>query len=315
MAAPETILVLGGTGFVGRHLVAQLAARGYRVTVLTRRRVRARHLILLPTVDVIEGDPYDRGTLLQLATPATAAINLVGVLHEQGANTFARAHVALPRLLVDACRTTGVRRILHMSALNADAVAGPSRYLRSKGEGEAVIAASGLDYTIFRPSVIFGREDRFLNLFARLARFLPVLAVAAPESRFQPIYVNDVAHCFVHALEDDATIGERYNLCGPTVYRLRDLVRYAAEVSGHRRPVIGLGPVASKLQALALELLPGTLMTRDNLASMSQDSVCDAPFPAIFRLTPTALEAVAPSWLGPDALKPHYTAYREHSGR
>lgn len=312
---PPGVLVLGGSGFVGRYLVARLAARGYRVTVLTRRRAAARHLILLPTVDVVEGDPYDPGTLARLAVPADAAINLVGVLNERGGATFQRAHVELPKLLVAACRSAGVRRLLHMSALGADAVGGPSRYQRSKGEGEAVVRESGLDYTIFRPSIVFGREDRFLNLFAKLSRMLPVLAVGASEAKFQPIYVGDVAHCFARALDDDATIGAEYNLCGPKVYTLRDLVRYAADTSGHPRPVIGLGPAAAKLQALALEILPGSLMTRDNLASMSRDNVCDAPFPSVFQLETTAIEAVVPSWLGPDALKPQYNVYREHSGR
>lgn len=315
MAAPETILVLGGSGFIGRHVVARLSAASYRVTVLTRSRARSRHLILLPTVDVVEGDPYDPAALLRLAVPATAVINLVGVLNERGGATFARAHVDLPRLVVEACKAAGVRRLLHMSALGADAAGGTSRYQRSKGEGEAVIASSGLDCTIFKPSIIFGREDRFLNLFARLARSLPLLAIAAPDARFQPIYVRDVAHCVAYALDEDATIGATYHLCGPKVYMLRELVAYAAEVSGHPRPIIGLGPAASKLQALGLEMLPGGLMSRDNLASMARDNVCDGPFPSIFGLEPTSLEAVAPMWLAPDAIKSEYDVYRERSGR
>lgn len=315
MAAPEAILVLGGSGFIGRHLVASLTDVGYRITVLTRRRAASRHLILLPTVDVVEGDPYHPATLRRLAVPATAVVNLVGVLNERAGATFARAHVELPRLIVEACQAAGVRRLLHMSALGADALGGPSRYARSKGEGERIVAESGLDYTIFRPSIVFGREDRFLNMFARLARAFPLLPLAASEARFQPIYVRDVAQCMVSALDEDLTIGQRYNLCGPKAYTLRELVRYAAEVSGHSRPIIGLGPAMSKLQALALELLPGGLMSRDNLASMSRDNVCDGPFPSIFQLEPTALEGVAPSWLAPGSIRSPYDAYREHSGR
>jgi uncharacterized protein YbjT (DUF2867 family) len=313
--APQTILVVGGSGFIGRHFVARLAATGRQITVLTRRRARARHLILLPTVDVVEGDPYDPETLMRLAVPATAVVNLVGVLHERGVRTFDRAHVELPRLLVTACKAAGVRRLLHVGALGADAAGGPSRYLRSKGQGEAVVCESGLDWTVLRPSVVFGPEDHFLNLFAKLSRMFPVLALGASEARFQPIHVGDVAQCLVHALDDDATIGQRYNLCGPKVYTLRELVRYAGEVSGNPRPIVSLGPAAAKLQALALELLPGDLMTRDNLASMSRDSVCDGAFPPVFKVTPTALEAVAPLWLRPDALKPRFDVYREHSGR
>jgi NADH dehydrogenase len=207
-----------------------------------------------------------------------------------------------------------VQRLLHLSALGADP-AGPSRYLRTKGEGEALVADAGLATTIFRPSVIFGREDRLTNLFAKLSRLLPVLMLGGARARFQPVYVGDVAYCVVHALGDDTTIGQRYNLCGPKVYTLRELVRFAGEASGHPRPIIGLGGAAARLQALALEILPGGLMSRDNLLSMSRDNVCDGPFPAVFGLEPTALEAVAPSWLGAAAVTSQYDVFREHSGR
>ncbi|HSV19583.1 MAG TPA: complex I NDUFA9 subunit family protein [Casimicrobiaceae bacterium] len=315
IAVPPPVLVLGGSGFIGRHVVARLVAAGQPVTVLTRRRASARHLILLPTVDVVEGDCMDRDTLMRLCVPAVAVINLVGILHERGTSTFARVHVDLPRLLVDVCKAAGVQRIVHMSAVGADARGGASRYMRSKGEGEDVVAHSGLEWTILRPSIVFGREDRFLNLFARLARSLPLLAIGGADARFQPIYVRDLAACVEHVLNDDATIGQRYSLCGPKAYSLRELVSYAGEVSGHRRPVIGLPPAAAKLQALALELLPGTLMSRDNLASMTRDNVCEGPFPSIFGFAPTALEAVAPTYLAPDAIKSPYDEFREHSGR
>jgi len=315
IAVPAPYLVLGGSGFIGRHVVARLAAAGHRVTVLTRRRAAARHLILLPTVDVVEGDPMDAATLARLTVPVDAVVNLAGILHERGRETFAAVHAELPRLIVEACRAAGVKRVIHMSALGADAKGGPSRYMRSKGEGEAVIEQSGLDWTIFQPSIVFGREDRFLNLFAKLARSLPVLALASPNARFQPVYVRDVAACVEHALADDATIGQRYALCGPKAYTLRELMAYAAEVSGHPRPIIGLGPTASKLQALTLEMLPGGLMSRDNLLSMTRDNVCDGPFPALFGITPTAMEAIVPSYLAPNATKSPYDQYRETGGR
>ena len=315
IAVPPPVLVLGGTGFIGRHVVARLVAAGQRVTVLARRRASARHLILLPTVDVVEGDCMDRATLLRQAVPAGAIINLVGILHERGASTFARVHVEFARMLVDVCKAADVRRLVHLSAVGADAKGGASRYMRSKGEGEAIVEQSGLDWTILRPSIVFGPEDRFLNLFARLARALPVLAVGSANARFQPIYVRDLATCVEHVLRDDATIGQRYSLCGPRAYTLRELVTYAGDVSGHPRPVIALGAAASRLQALALELLPGTLMTRDNLASMTRDNVCEGPFPSIFGFAPTALEAVAPTYLAPDAIKSPFGQFREHSGR
>jgi uncharacterized protein YbjT (DUF2867 family) len=311
---PGSVLVLGGSGFVGRHLISRLVRDGNRVVVPTRRRENARHLILLPTVDVVDADVHDPATLKRLMADVSAVVNLVGILNESGRDTFARAHVELANNLVTACRVAGVRRLVQMSALNADP-GGPSAYLRSKGEAEAAIAASGLDWTIFQPSVIFGPEDRFLNLFAKLESFLPVMAIAAAQTRFQPVFVGDVAHCFAHALADNATIGQHYRLCGPEVYTLRELVAFVGRVSEHERPIVALGPTLGRLQARLLELMPGTPMSRDNLASMQVDSVCGCAFPAVFGITPTSLAAIAPTYLGPAATRNRYDVYRSQVGR
>jgi uncharacterized protein YbjT (DUF2867 family) len=308
------VVVLGGGGFVGRHLVARLCAAGIPVVVPTRRREAVKHLILLPTVDVVEMDVRDAGALARLLKGATAVVNLVGILNESGPVTFARAHVELAAQVIAACKAAGVRRLVHMSALHADS-AGPSRYLRSKGDAEALVKASGLDWTIFRPGVIFGREDAFLNLFAKLARVLPVVALASPQARFQPVYVGDVAECMARALADDATCGQSYDLCGPVTYTLRELVRYVGEVSGSLRPIVPLGPGLSRLQATLLEFLPGRLMSRDNLASMQKDSTCDCPFPAVFGVTPAALETIAPQYLARVAMHSPFERYRTSSGR
>ncbi len=308
MARPRHVLVLGGTGFVGRHLVPRLAADGVRVTVVARRREYARHLILLPTVQVVEGDPLDAATLARLVPTATDVVNLVGILNETGRETFAEIHVEGARRVAETCARGGAR-LVHMSAINADP-AGSSRYLRSKGEAEAIVAASGAPFTIFRPSVIFGREDTFLNLFATLLRRLPVLPLAAPDARFQPVYAGDVARAFAHALRDDATLGQRYNLCGPKVYTLAELVRYVGAVTGRSTAIVRLGAGLSALQARVLELLPGNLMSRDNLASMQVDAVCDGPFPAVFGFEPTALELAAPQWLAPEGVRSRYDPLR-----
>jgi len=308
------ILVLGGSGFVGRHLVNRLVGAGWQVVVPTRQRERAKHLILLPTVDVLEADVHDPLALAQLAAGKDAAVNLVGILNESRRGDFERAHIELPGKLIAACRAAGVARLLHMSALHADA-AGPSRYLRSKGEAEALVAQAGLASTIFRPSVIFGREDSFLNLFARLERRLPVIALACSGARFQPVYVGDVANAFLRSLGDDRTHRKRYALCGPKVYTLRELVAYVGELSGHRRPIVPLGAALGTLQARVLELLPGKLMSRDNLASMQVDSVCDGAFPALFGSPPTALEAIAPQYLAPMAQRSRYSGLRAQGGR
>ena len=312
--AQRRIVVLGGTGFVGRYVVARLVAAGWRVIVPTRRREAARHLILLPTVEVVEEDIHEPQALARLVADASAVVNLVGILNENGRDTFERVHVDLVRKTIAACREAGVARLLHMSALGASTDA-PSRYLRSKAGAEAMVTASGLRWTVFRPSVIFGREDAFLNLFARLLRVMPVVALAAARARFQPVHVGDVAHCFVQSVDDDLTHLARYDLCGPKVYTLRELVSYVGEVAGTVRPIIELGPSLSKLQAAVLERLPGKLMSRDNLLSMRKDNVCDCPFPAVFGISPASLEAVVPLYLSPGARRSPYDPLRANSGR
>jgi NADH dehydrogenase len=304
------ILVVGGSGFVGRHLVAALAARGANVAVPTRRRERAKHLILLPTVEVVEADVGDANTLARLAAGRDAVVNLAGILHGPG---FQGAHVELAQSVVNACRRAGVRRLLHMSALGADP-AGPSAYLRSKGVGEqAVLAADDLEVSVFRPSVIFGPEDRFLNLFAQLAAVFPVLALASPEARFQPVYVGDVVNAMLAALDSPEAAGRRYDLCGPRECTLRELVEFVCAVTGRRRLIVGLPDGLAWLQARFLELLPLKLLTRDNLQSMTVPSVCDCAFP--FGIQPAALEALAPAWLAPSGPRERYPQLRWRAGR
>jgi NADH dehydrogenase len=318
------VLVVGGSGFVGRHLVAALAARGCRVTVPARRRERAKHLVLLPTVEVVEADVNRPGVLARLTAGCDTVINLAGVLHsrrgrrdERGPNDygpdFAQVHVELAQAVVNACRAAGVKCLLHMSALGADPKA-PSEYLRSKGIAErAALAAEDLAVTVFRPSVIFGPEDSFLNLFATLTKFLPVIVLACPQARFQPVYVGDVVQAFLASLEEREARGKRYELGGPKQYTLRELVETVCAITGRRRLIVGLGERMSMAQARMLELLPGKLMTRDNVRSMQVPSVCSTPFP--FGIEPAALEALAPSWLAPVGPRERYPALRTHARR
>ncbi len=313
MAGPRVVL-LGGSGFVGSALAARLVSVGATVVVPARSRERARHLILLPTAEVVEADVHDPATLARLVRGADAVVNLVGILNESGRDTFERVHVELARKVVEACRSAGVTRLVHMSALNADP-AGPSRYLASKGEAEKVVTSSGLEWTIFRPSVIFGEGDSFLSLFARLARALPVIALAAPDARFQPVWVGDVVAAFAHALEQRGTARASFDLCGPAVYTLRELVRWTSETAGAVRPILPLNGALASMQAFVLEHLPGKLLSRDNLASMTKDSVCGCPFPAAFGVEPSSLEALAPSWLAPDAMASRYDAMRATQAR
>jgi uncharacterized protein YbjT (DUF2867 family) len=303
-----TVVVFGGSGFIGSHLVARLAAEGVRVLVPTRRFENAKHLITLPGVDVLEADLYDSATLRRLVDGRDAAINLVGVLYSRRGDPwgpqFQRAHVELPRKIVDACAERKVPRYLHMSALGADRN-GPSMYQRSKAEGELMARSHPeVAATIFRPSVVFGPEDRFLNLFARMQRHLPVVPLACASAAFQPVYVGDVADAYTHALQDPKTRHQVYQLGGPQMYTLAELVRLAGRYSGHERPIIELPLFLGRLQALLFELLPGQpLLTRDNLDSMKVDNVIDPAIQALtaaaLRIKLTALEAVAPHYLGP----------------
>ncbi len=307
------ICVIGGSGFVGRHIVQLLCAQRYMVRVPTRRRERAKSLILLPTVEVVEANVQRDDELAGLVRGMDTVINLAGVLHDaRGARGFEEVHVALTRKLIGACAANGVRRYLHMSALGAG-INGPSRYQQTKGAAEALVRAADLDWTIFRPSVVFGRGDSFLTLFAALEQVFPVLFLACPKTRFQPVYVEDVAAAFAHSLADLSTHGKSYDLCGPRVYTLRELVELVGRITGHRRPVVGLNDALSWLQALVMELLPVKLMTRDNYLSMKIDNVSSEPFP--FGIAPAAIEAIAPGYLGNDTPRTRYRAYRDHAGR
>jgi uncharacterized protein YbjT (DUF2867 family) len=313
----QNVCVIGGSGFLGRHVLRRLAAQEIFARAPTRRRERAKDLILLPTVDVVNADVHDPRTLERLIAPVDAVVNLVGILHETGRETFQRNHVDLPRKIVDACRETGVKRLVHVSALTA-ALAAPSEYLRSKAEGESQIKAAkatGIQTTILRPSVIFGREDRFLNLFAQFARWLPLIALASPRARFQPIFVDDVARVVTACLSDSYTFGQSYDLCGPKVYTLRELVEYVCRTLGIHRPIVELNESLSLLQAALLERLPGKLMTRDNLHSMRVANVCGCAFPERFGFAPTPLEAVVPEYLAGVTPRTRYRRFRFRARR
>lgn len=299
----HNVLVLGGTGFVGRAVCEQLVERGGgaggKIVVPTRRIMRARAVQMLPGVLPVEADIHDDATLARLVGGADAVINLVAQLHGSEA-AFERAHVALPRRLAAACRAVGVRRLVHVSALGAAANA-PSRYLRSKAAGEEALRSAGLDLTILRPSVIFGADDHLLNLFARLQALFPVVPLAGADSRYQPVWVEDVARAIALSLDRRETIGQVIECTGPRTMTLRQIVELAGRLSGHPRPVIGLPDGLARLQALLLEAMPGEpLMSRDNLDSMKVPSVATGQHAGLESLGIRAadIESVAPGYLG-----------------
>ena len=321
MKRTNQVCLLGGTGFIGQSIVRQLMEKGYSVKVLSRRRESHRELLVLPNVEVIETDVYD-GTKLQTHfSGMDAVINLVGIRYETDKKTrnFQTAHVGLSRKVIDACRNSSVRRLLHMSALQSDANRGPSKYLRTKGEAENMVhTTANINVTTFRPSVIFGPNDVFLNRFAMLFHIIPEFIpfpLACPKTRFAPLYVEDLASVFVNAINNKSTHGQRYNLCGPKVYSLKELVEYVAKLLGQKRKIIGLGNSLSHLQAAILGNLPGRLITTDNVASMQVDSVCDTAFPSIFGITPRSIESIAPRYLASEHTRGQFSRFRRSAGR
>ncbi|HEY9101029.1 complex I NDUFA9 subunit family protein [Chitinimonas sp.] len=303
------ILVLGGTGFVGTALAAQLVTRGHELTLPSRDREKVKEdLILLPGVTVIDADIHDPAVLAELVPGHAAVINLVGILHGTPA-AFRHAHVELTGKIIAAAQAAGVRRYLHMSALGAD-VAGTSSYQRSKGEAEALVRASGLDWTIYRPSLIFGQGRCFVSLFANLLKLAPVVPLAGANARMQPVWVEDVARAFVAALEDDALLGQSLNLVGPDIYTLQALVSRIGAAAGHPRPVFGIPNWLGKLQAGALQILPRPPMSRDNVDSLKRDNIDPAGFPTVLGWQPTALEAILPTLLAGGRVRDRFLSLR-----
>ena len=300
----SNILILGGTGFVGRHLCEQLQRAGHRVTVATRQARRAQAVQHLPLVTVRVFNARHGDDMAQLVAGHDAVVNLVAILHGS-ARAFHAAHVEWPQQLAAACQAAGVRRLVHVSALGASAQAG-SVYQRTKAQGEAALAAAahtgaGLDLTVLRPSVIFGAGDRFLTLFGRMQAVLPVVPLAGADTRFQPIWVDDVAHAIVHALATPATVGQTVELVGPDVLTLADLVRLAGRATGHPRPVLGLPLALGYVQALLMQCLPGEpLLSTDNIAAMEVDNVGtpNATPLAGWNRSPASVAAIAPTYLG-----------------
>jgi len=298
--AARRICVLGGTGFLGTHLCAALARDGWRITVPTRDPSRARHLGPIPSLKLVGANVHAPSELAALVSGQQAIVNLVGILNEpgRGGAGFRHAHVELVRKLVEACRRHHVDRLVHVSALNADADHGPSHYLRSKGQGERVIVGESgdvLEWTIFRPSVIVGPRDDFANRFARLLRAIPVgLPLARPGARFAPVWVGDVVAAIQHALADAATAGECYELCGPEVMTLREIVCRVRDRLGIARAVVGIPDFAARLQAAICDFVPGKPFSTDNYRSLLVDSVCSVSGLARLGIRPQPFDAVLP---------------------
>jgi uncharacterized protein YbjT (DUF2867 family) len=298
------VAIIGGSGFIGRALAAVLVSRGYAVRVITRSRERARDLWTLPRLEIVQANPHDESDLFHALENAHAVVNLIGVLHSKAGRPwgpeFDAAHVKLPARIARSMVRQKIKRLIQISALGA-ADQAPSMYLRSKAAGEAALRANkNIDLTILRPSVVFGADDQFLNLFARLQKFAPIIPLATPHARFQPIEVRDLANAIANCLERPVTIGHSYEVVGPDVLSLYELVHWAGVYAGCARPIIPLPDSVAWMQAWVMENLPGRpLLSRDNLASASVPNVGSGPMsPDLGIDQPLSLHAVAPTYLG-----------------
>ncbi|MGA8516049.1 MAG: complex I NDUFA9 subunit family protein [Burkholderiaceae bacterium] len=312
------IIVLGGTGFIGRHICEKLAAAGHDITVPTRNANSTKALRMLPGLHLRECDVHQSAQLSAAVAGHDGLINLVAVLHGSEAR-FEQVHVQLPRRIAAACQAAGVRRVVHISALGA-ALDAPSRYLRSKARGEAALANSGLSLAMLRPSVVFGAEDKLLNVFAALQKLAPIVPLAGADTQFQPVWVEDLAQAVVTLATDssysnnsslrpgDKDIAAKTPLntsiveaCGPQVLTLRDLFAIAGQCVGARRPILPLPMPLARLQAWVMEHLPGEpLMSRDNLDSMQSPSIATGHYPGLgaVGISPSSIYAIAPTYLG-----------------
>ena len=288
----QRVALIGGSGFVGRHITQRLRSRGFQCRVITRHPQRHRELRTI--AEVVGADPFDREQLVAALHGCDAAVHLIGILNSNGKKrSFRRMHVELVENVVAACHEAKIVRLLHMSALNADQSRGSSHYLRSKGEGENrahTLGKPGIAVTSFRPSVIFGPDDSFLNRFATLLKIPGPLPLACPDALLSPVFVGDVADAFANALQDRGTLGRHYELCGPDSYTLEQLVRFVAQYTGRRKLIIRLPDWAARFQAAILQYFPGKPFTPDNYDSLRTPSVCQDDGLAALGVTATSLQ-------------------------
>jgi uncharacterized protein YbjT (DUF2867 family) len=313
------VAVLGGTGFIGRHLLPRLAEDGCDITAFTRSRHRQRDLLVLPTLNVVEANVHDPRVLERYLPGHDVVINLVGILNEKGDNGrgFREAHAELTRKVIAACRSAGIGRLLQVTALKADPHEGPSYYLRSKGEAEAMLREAhgdSLAVTLFQPSVVFGPGDSFVNRFADLLRLpVPFMPLPRADSRFAPVFVGDVVEAIARTMRDPHSFGNTYQLCGPRVYSLREIIHLIADTLAIRKPVIALPDSVARLQAAVMDHVPGKPFSSDNFRSLTVESVCDNDGLGRLGIEPASMESKVPAYLR-DATHSPLDVYRNERG-
>lgn len=316
----KNILILGGSGFIGRHLISLLARDHYRVTVTTRNPERHKSLSIIPNLELVKANCHDPNVLIELCETQDAVINLIGMANEKQLPSllFRHAHVELAQKLINACHAQGVKRLLHLSTLNAHAQCGISDYLQSKGMAEDLLhanAGSDLSVTSFQPSVVFGPNDHFFTLLARSLKHSPYYApIAYPQARLSPVSVNDVVNAIRTCLRNPSTGDQRYPLCGPNTYLLQELVEYTAKVIGCKRKIIPLNPFSSKSLTRLLNRLPGRHFSADNYQHQQSESSTIKNGLHELGITPTLLEARVPIYLTNRTQRAHYSYLRQQIG-
>lgn len=324
------ICLLGGTGFVGKQLIARLAQKKWQILVLTRQREAHRELLVLPTLKMVSINPYDQAQLNTQLAGCDVVVNLIGILNETGfdGKGFQQAHFELLQKVVTACKANHIKRLLHMSALHADAKQGKSYYLRTKGEAEDFVhVQADIQVTSFRPSVIFGEGDSFFNRFALMSKVSPLVAmVPCPQARFAPVWINDVVSAMLQSLDDRKHDGQRYNLCGPTVYTHEALWRYTAELLGLKRRFMRLSDKHSQRLAKVMESwigqlsafalgLEGKPFSSDNYQSLQKDSICQENHFKAFGIKPRSIEVELPRYLATATPRGAYDQFRHQARR
>ena len=275
------ICILGGTGFVGRSLINALSKENYTFTVITRDFDKNKDLAIYPNLKLIQEDIYNEKRMLEVSKSHDVLINLIGILNEKGfrGKGFYLAHSKIARIILNVCKQNRIKRILHMSALNANP-GGSSHYLRTKGEAESFLHTYGerfADVTSFRPSVIFGTEDSFINRFSNLLKIIPfVFPLACAQTRFAPVYVGDLVNFMKDSIDDVSSFNKKIDICGPKIYTLEEIVKIVIDVKGYSTRVIPLNNALSKFQAVMMEFLPGKPFSIDNFNSCLVDSISES---------------------------------------
>ncbi len=313
---PKNAVLFGGAGFVGRNLTRELAKRDWNVSVVTRRPHRHRDLLVMPTVRLIEIKQLDSESIRSLLQENDTVINLVGILHESRRQSFEAVHTQLPSSIADIGIEKNIRRLIHISALGAD-INAPSRYLQSKGHGELALSDrknQGLQFDIIRPSIVFGPDDSFTRLFARLLKLAKfIFFVITPDAKMQPVFVGDLVQCILHAVNQQRSSCSSYDVAGPDVFSFYELIRSIDELSGGHHRLIRLNESLSRMVATFAQFTPGKLLTPDNILSLQVPNIIQTEQPAPYGAQYSRFEDTAASWLKPQTQQ--LDTYRTQAGR